>query len=171
MNPSSGGYNIISLYAKKPNTLENLGENIDSIPNNIISSFVNNMMNTSFVQSVPSKFGTILDEASDPIGITASDIVNAADGSKDVRVANNGVIYMLDRVVPPITYNIVSTPASLRGNMDLSVINWAIQSKQASSNDKDNLNINFFAYLRASTANYALFLPNNKAFDLPIRKR
>lgn len=165
LNPSSGGYNIISLYAKKPNTLENLGENIDSIPNNIISSFVNNMMNTSFVQSVPSKFGTILDEASDPIGITASDIVNAADGSKDVRVANNGVIYMLDRVVPPITYNIVSTPASLRGNMDLSVINWAIQSKQASSNDKDNLNINFFAYLRASTANYALFLPNNKAFD------
>ncbi len=165
LNPSSGGYNIISLYAKKPNTLENLGENIDSIPNNIVSSFVNNMMNTSFVQSVPSKFGTILDEASDPIGITASDIVNAADGSKDVRVANNGIIYMLDRVVPPITYNIVSTPASLRGAMDLSVINWAIQSKRASSSDNDNLDINFFAYLRASTANYALFLPNNKAFD------
>lgn len=37
-NPSSGGYKIISLFAKKPNTVENLGENIDSIPANIISS-------------------------------------------------------------------------------------------------------------------------------------
>lgn len=164
-NPSSGGYKIISLFAKKPNTVENLGENIDSIPANIISSFVNNMMNASFVQSVPSKFGTILDEASDPIGITDKDIVSTTDGAKDVRIANNGVIYMLDKVVPPISYNIVSTPAFLRSKRDLGVINWAIQSKQKNTSDKENMSLNFYAYLRASTANYTLFLPNNSAFD------
>ena len=64
---------------------------------------------------------------------------------------------MLDRVVPPISYNIVSTPALLRKARDLGVINWAIQ-------DKSNLKVNFYAYLRASTANYALFLPDNHAF-------
>ena len=157
LNPSNGGYNIISLYAKKPLTKENFAENLDSIPTNIISSFVNNLMNQSFVQSVPSKFGTIMDEASDPIGITTNDISMTTTGEYDVRIANNGAIYMLNRVVPPISYNIVSTPALLRKNRDLGVINWAIQ-------DKDNLKVNFYAYLRASTANYALFLPDNQAF-------
>ena len=157
LNPSNGGYNILGLYAKKPLTKENFGENLDSIPANIIRSFVNNMMNASFVQSVPSKFGTIMDEASDPIGITTGDICKTTNGAYDVRIANNGAIYMLDRVVPPISYNIVSTPALLRKARDLGVINWAIQ-------DKSNLNVNFYAYLRASTANYALFLPDNHAF-------
>lgn len=156
LNSSNGGYNIINLYAQKPNTKENLGENLDSIPINIIRSFVNNMMNTSFVQSVPSKFGTIMDEASDPIGIELKDIAKK-DGAYDVRIANNGALYMLDRVVPPISYNIVSTPALLRKARDLGVINWAIQ-------DKDQMGLNFYAFLRASSANYALFLPNNAAF-------
>lgn len=157
LNPSNGGYNIMSLYASKPMTDENFEENLDSIPTNIIRSFVNNLMNTSFVQSVPSKFGTIMDEASDPIGITTGDICKATDGSYDVRIANNGAIYMLDKVVPPISYNIVSTPALLRKARDLGVINWAIQ-------DKNTLQVNFYAYLRASSANYAMFLPDNKAF-------
>lgn len=167
LNPSSGGYQIISLYNKKPNTLENLYENIDSIPDNIISSFVNNMMNASFVQSVPSKFGTILDEASDPIGLTTDDIVTGEDGKKDVRIANNGVMYMLNEVIPPVSYNVVSTPALLRDNRDLGVINWAIQSKQTSglTDASEYLNVNYYAYLRASTANYAMFLPDNEAFD------
>ena len=158
-NPSNGGYNIMKLYAKKPidNDDDHFAENLDSIPSNIIRSFVNNLMNTSFVQSVPSKFGTIMDEASDPIGITTGDISKDANGSYDVRIANNGAIYMLDRVVPPISYNIVSTPALLRKARDLGVINWAIQ-------DKSTLKVNFYAYLRASTANYALFLPDNHAF-------
>lgn len=157
-NPTKGGYKILNLYAKLPNTVENLETNLDSIPGNIVRQFVNNMMNASFVQSVPSKFNTIMDEASDPIGITLDqDIVNK-DGKYDVRIANNGVLYMLDRVVPPISYNIVSTPALLRKFRDLGVINWAIQ-------DKSTLNANFYAYLRASTANYAMFLPNNEAFD------
>lgn len=160
-NPSNGGYNIMKLYAKQPidNNDDHFAANLDSIPSNIIRSFVNNLMTPSFVQSVPSKFGTIMDEASDPIGITTSDISKTTDGSYDVRIANNGAIYMLDRVVPPISYNIVSTPALLRKERDLGVINWAIQ-------DKSVLNVNFYAYLRASTANYALFLPSNKAFDL-----
>ena len=158
-NPSNGGYNIMKLYAKKPidDNDDHFAENLDSIPSNIIRSFVNNLMNASFVQSVPSKFGTIMDEASDPIGITTGDICKTTNGAYDVRIANNGAIYMLDRVVPPISYNIVSTPALLRKARDLGVINWAIQ-------DKSNLKVNFYAYLRASTANYALFLPDNHAF-------
>lgn len=129
---------------------------MDSIPRNVVAKFVNNMMKMSFVQTVPSKFGTIMDEASDPIGIEVSDIHKDADGKYDVRIANNGVAYILNRVVPPISYNIVSTPALLE--KQFSVINWAIQ-------DKKYLNQNYYAYLQASTANYALFLPTDEAFD------
>ncbi len=160
------GDKLISLYAKKPNTLENFAENLDSIPSNIVCSFVNNAMNASFVQTVPSKFTSILDEASDPMGITEDELCVNADGTKDVRIANNGVIYMMSNVIPPVTYNIVSTPAFLRSKRDLGVINWAIQSKQKSSSDTENFaSLNFYAYLRASSANYAMFLPNNEAFD------
>lgn len=160
------GEKLISLYAKQPNTLEHFAENLDSIPANIVCSFVNNAMNASFVQSVPSKFSSILDEASDPMGITEEDLCVNTDGSKDIRIANNGVIYMMSKVIPPVTYNIVSTPAFLRAKRDLGIINWAIQSKQKNSSDTENFpSLNFFAYLRASSANYAMFLPNNSAFD------
>ena len=51
-NPSNGGYNIMKLYAKKPidDNDDHFAENLDSIPSNIIRSFVNNLMNASFVQ-------------------------------------------------------------------------------------------------------------------------
>lgn len=153
---SGGGASMIPLYSNLPNTEGNIESNLDSIPKNVIVKFLNNMMKLSFVQTVPSKFNTIMDEASDPIGITLSDIHKATDGTYDVRIANNGVAYILNRVVPPISYNIVSTPALLEPKF--SVINWAIQ-------DKTTLNQYYYAYLQASTANYALFLPTNSAFD------
>lgn len=163
---TEAGKKLISLYAKQPNTLEHLAENLDSIPANIVCSFVNNAMNASFVQTVPSKFSSILDEASDPMGISEENLCVNTDGSKDVRIANNGVIYMMGKVIPPVTYNIVSTPAFLRAKRDLGIINWAIQSKQKNSSDTENFpSLNFYAYLRASSANYAMFLPNNSAFD------
>lgn len=155
-NTTGGGADIIKQYTSLENTEANLASNLDSLPKNVVVKFVNNLMNTSFVSTVPSKFGTIMDEASDPLGLEISDLHKTADGTYDVRIANNGVAYILDRVIPPISYNIVSTPALIEPNF--SVINWAIQ-------DKNTLNLTFYAYLQASTANYALFLPTNDAFD------
>ena len=50
---SQGGRSLIERYAKKPNTKENLLENIDQIPLDIIQALVNNLMKNSFIETVP----------------------------------------------------------------------------------------------------------------------
>lgn len=149
------GRSIINLYGSQTNDEAHLAENIDSIPKTVVAKFVNNVLKTSFVQSVPSKFETIMDEAGDPIGVTLSDLNKTSTGAYDVRIANNAVAYVLNRVIPPISYSVVSGPALL--DPRFSSMNWAIQDK--------SLKMYFYAYLQSSTARYALFLPTNAAFD------
>lgn len=149
------GRSIMNLYGKQPNDYAHIEENLDSIPKTVVAKFVNNVLKTSFVQSVPSKFETIMDEAGDPIGVTLSDLEKNNSGAYDVRIANNAVAYILNRVVPPISYSVVSGPALL--DPRFSAMNWAIQDK--------SLKMYFYAYLQSSTARYALFLPTDAAFD------
>ena len=56
---------MIERYAKKPNTKENLLENVDQIPLDIIQALVNNLMKNSFIETVPSKYYTIMNDARD----------------------------------------------------------------------------------------------------------
>ena len=156
----SGAF-LIDQYGKLPNTVENLAQNIDSIPISIVHAFVRNLMKSSFLRTVPSKFGNVMDDASDPMGLTTDDINRNPDGTYDVKIANNGVAYMLNKVYAPNRYVAVSAPALLSDNMK--VFNVAI-------NDGDNgssplsLNLNFYAYLLAMGANYAFFIPTDAAF-------
>ena len=157
---NGGGKGVIQNYLNgNPNDEAHLVENLDNIPKNIICALLSNLMKSSFVQTVPSKFGNILNDASDPIGLKLSDL-NTKDGTYDVRIANNGVIYVLNKVYAPARYVAVSAPALLDNS--LSVINWAIQD----GSNKDNaVGLgNFYAYLLAMSANYGLFLPDNDAF-------
>ncbi len=153
--PGGSGAFLIDQYGKKSNTRANLSENIDSIPQNIIQAFLSNLMKSSFIGTVPSKFGDVMDDASDPMGLTLGDITTNTDGTYNVKIANNGVAYILNKVYAPNKYVAVSAPALLSD--DMKVINWGIQ-------DKTNLRLNFYAYLLAMSANYALFLPTDAAF-------
>jgi len=158
--PNGEGAFLIDNFGKYDNTEANLNANIDSIPQNIVAAFLSNLMKSSFNTSVPSKFGNIMDDASDPMGIKDSLIHKNSDNTYDVKIANNGVVYMLDKVFGPSAYNAVSAPALLSDSMR--VMNWAIQNK---TNDSPSLNLNFYAYLLAMSANYALFIPLDEAFD------
>lgn len=142
-----------------PNDAAHLEENIDNIPKDIVCALLSNLMKSSFVQTVPSKFGNILDDASDPMGLTLANLNKTTAGAYDVRIANNGVIYILNKVFAPAKYVAVSAPALL--DKSLSVINWAIQDKRDVS--AGGLG-NFYAYLLAMSANYGLFLPDDNAF-------
>lgn len=158
---NGAGKGVIQNYLNgNPNDAAHLVENIDNIPKNIVCALLSNLMKSSFIQTVPSKFGNILNDASDPIGISLSDL-NTKDGAYDVRIANNGVLYILNKVYAPAKYVAVSAPALYDNSM--SVINWAIQ-------DKSVLGVNFYAYLLAMSANYGLFLPDNEAFGAPENK-
>ena len=159
--PGGSGSFIIDQYGKKENTEENLAENIDSIPQDIVQAFLDNLMKSSFVGTVPSKFGDVMDDASDPMGLSLDVLNKNADGSYDVKIANNGVAYMLNTVFAPNRYIAVSAPALLTDNMR--IMNTAIQDGY-NGNTTVGLNQNFYAYLLAMSANYAFFIPTDKAF-------
>lgn len=153
--PGGSGAFLIEQYGKLSNTEANLGENIDSIPLSIVQAFVSNLMKSSFIASVPSKFDNVMDDASDPMGLAISDISKNSDGTYDVKIANNGVAYILNKAYAPTKYVAVSAPAFFSDEMR--VMNWAIQ-------DESTLGLNFYAYLLAMSANYALFVPDDNAF-------
>jgi uncharacterized surface protein with fasciclin (FAS1) repeats len=159
--PGGSGSFIIDQYGKKENTEENLAENIDSIPQDIVQAFLDNLMKSSFVGTVPSKFGDVMDDASDPMGLSLDVLNKNADGTYDVKIANNGVAYMLNTVFAPNRYIAVSAPALLTDNMR--IMNTAIQDGY-NGNTTVGLNQNFYAYLLAMSANYAFFIPTDKAF-------
>lgn len=158
--PGGEGAFLINHYGKLENTEENLPQNVDSIPLNIVQAFMNNLMQPSFITSVPSKFDNVMDDASDPMGLSVSDLNINSDGTYDVKIANNGVAYMLNKVYAPNRYVAVSAPALLNENMKM--MNVAFED---GNNGVEPLNydLNYYAYLLAMSANYGLFIPTDDA--------
>mgnify|MGYP002620647117 CR=1 FL=1 len=159
--PGGEGEFLIEQFGKKENTLENLAENIDSIPMQNVLQMLSNLMMTSFVGSVPSKFDHVMDEASDPMGLSLDVINRNQDGTYDVKIANNGVAYMMNTMFAPPSLVAVSAPVTL--NQDMQIMNRAIYDGQSSS--PLALGLNYYAYLLAMSANYALFIPTDQAFQ------
>lgn len=158
------GKDIYANYAKDINdrTLEGFYKNIDSIPMSILNSLVSNLMQKSFVESVPSKFTTILDQAND-------NLFTSVDETKqhitDVQIANNGVVYFMDKVYPPVDYAAVTSPAYV--GKDYKVMKFAIYNGEGSDLKNNMLNLNFYAYLRAKGdgINFSFFLPSDQALQ------
>lgn len=158
--PGGEGSFLIDAFGSKPNTRENLAENIDSIRIDVVKQFINNLMKPSFVATVPSKFASITNDASEPMGLSLDVLNKNADGTYDVRIANNGVAYMLNTVISPDQFNSVYAPTLFSDNMKIMLS--AINDGQSDQNL--GLSLNFYAYLLAMKANYALFLPTDQAF-------
>lgn len=161
--PGGGGAYFIDLYGKLPNTEENLPQNLDALFNNgngVLTSFVNNLMLTSFNSSVPSKFGTITQSGSGEfMGLSVNDI-QVTDGKYDVVVANNGVIYKMKNMIAPDEYQSVIGPALTYP--DLSIIGYFTQDKTTGSN-ASIFGADMYYYLMAMQANYMYFVPDNDA--------
>ena len=158
--PGGGGEFLINAFGKKPNTKENLPENIDSIPLQNVQQIIGNLMKSSFVGTVPSKFGRVMDEANDPMGLSLDVLNKNSSGAYDVKIANNGVIYMLNKVFAPPSLIAVSAPVTLSSNMR--IMNEAVNDGKHRSSLA--LCLNYYAYLLAMSANYAFFIPTDDAF-------
>ena len=61
------------------------------------------MMQTSFNTAVPSRFANIMDDARDPMGVKKEDIEKCI-------IANNGVVYVTNKVYSPASFVAVSAP-------------------------------------------------------------
>lgn len=117
----------------------------DSIPDLVLSKLLNVNMLTSFVESVPSKFASVLDDAKMELGIKPADITSCYMGC-------NGVVYMTNRVFAPRAYSSVSFPALIHNDI-MSIIYWAI----------DDETLSFGPYLNSMDSYYSLFLPTDSA--------
>ena len=116
---------------------------LDSVPLKILSAFVCNLMQESFLNTLPSNFERVRNDARDEMGLKKSDV-------SDCILANNGVIYILNNVYGPARYQAVMTPPLVMSNM---------QIMNAVIND-----LKYDSYLLAMDANYSFIVPDDTCF-------
>lgn len=114
----------------------------DEVEDHIILKLINNNMLASFVQSVPSKFNTILNDANDPMGVSK-------EGIDSVFLACNGAIYATNVVYSPTSYISVYFPAII--NRDMRIIDWGIQKNE------------YHVYLNSLGTTYSFFIPTHNS--------
>lgn len=144
--PGGSGYSLVQRYAPDVEITDDIYSIIpalDSIPNDIIVAFAENLMNRSFVASVPSKFDKIQDDSFEELGVKPSDVDSCI-------VANNGVIYILNNVFGPAKYRSVSAPPLILSNMSI-MLHLITKMK-------------YDSYLLAMDAEYSFIVPDNDYF-------
>ena len=114
----------------------------ENVPDKVISKMINVNMLNSFVNSVPSKFRTVLNDAND-------DMKLYKDKVDSVWMACNGAIYLTNQVFNPVAYISVSFPALV--NETMSIFYWAIEQ------------CGYDVYLNSQNSYYSLFIPTNDA--------
>lgn len=122
----------------------------DNVPNDILPLFIKRHMRSSLVESVPSRFATMVDEDNSPLPVNKSDV-------EKVYVGSNGVVYLTNKVYPPDDYGSVYGPVLLSANNASSsnktkIWNWAI-------NQND-----FRLYLNSMVSRYSFFVITDEYF-------
>lgn len=123
----------------------------DNVPDNILASLINVNMVGSFVDAIPSKFSSIVNDAKEEMGVKPADVDSTFIGC-------NGVIYLTNKVFTPMEYYSVAFPAK-NNSETMSITNWAINE------------LEFRPYLNSMAAkgkeneylHYSLILPDNNA--------
>ncbi len=114
----------------------------DNVPDNVVSKMINVNMLNSFVNSVPSKFNTVLNDANDELGLDEQFV-------DSVFMTCNGAVYLTNKVFNPVAYISVSFPALI--NETMNVFYWGIEQ------------LGFDVYLNSQNTYYSLFIPTNKS--------
>ncbi len=145
------GHFLLERYAPEIDVPETWSEEnegtllqaLDSVPQQNIAPFLNNLMKPSFVNTVKSKFDKITNDANDDMKLREEHV-------DECIVANNGVVYLLNEVFAPAAYSAVTAPTLVNENMTIM------------KNVIDQLSYDF--YLLAMDAKYTLILPDDSKF-------
>lgn len=121
-------------------------EPFENVPNDVLAEFLNNHMQYSFLSSLPSKFGLVLDDAKDPIGLKTEDI--NVNGTK---VCDNGAVYVMNKAYAPASFRSVLAPTLV--NEDMKVMNWAIR------------NLEYKPYLLSMVSRYNFLILTDQALS------
>lgn len=124
-------------------------ESFDDVATNVVAPFLQNHQRMSFKGSYPHTW----DIMTDPTGL---DMKVKPEHVERTFMANNGVVYLTNKVYPPVDYQSVYAPVMLS---DLTkILNPVIK------NDQDNdFNMKYHFYLRSLDNRYNLLVPTDKA--------
>lgn len=163
-----GGKFLVDAYAPgfprpaNAQDYETFYQAIDQIPLEVIQALINNLMQPSFCNGVPSKFlSNVKNDAQDPMFESEEDGVAKISSTE---IANNGLIYLMDEVITPAQYAAVSAPAYTA--TDMRIFNWAIERGRANplSEKLGNVVTNYYAYLLAMSSRFSFFVPKDDNF-------
>ena len=115
----------------------------ENVPDYVVVDLLNNHMKSSFVNSVPSKFDQVKNDAQLDMGVKWEDV-------EKTILCCNGVVYITNKVYPPVSYVAVTAPTLVNDNMK--VIDWATKE------------FGFLAYLHSMDSYYSFVLPTDEAF-------
>ncbi len=137
-------YGLTKYKGRTDLTADEVAEDMDSVDLDVILELVNNNMLTSLTNSVPSKFGNVLNDAQDPMFEQPREAVGTIDS---VAMCCNGAIYFTTAVYSPTAYRSVSYPTLV--NEKLQIMKWAVK----------NDDMSFSAYLNSMVSTYSFFCP------------
>ena len=143
-------------------TAANLNAHLDAVYNNdpsIIAKIMNNVMQQYLTKTVPSTFSTVQNDAFEFLDVTKDDIIRKSDGNYDVTIANNGVIYKMNKLFGPKLYNSVLGPASVYKNMR--TMGQMLNDHQIKAGTPSTLGADMYYYLLSMKARYGLFVPTD----------
>ena len=116
----------------------------DSIPDDVMSVFLNNHMWNSFLLTTPSRFETIQNQMGIPLGIKPEDVVYTT-------ICSNGVIYHVNKVYTPSDYSSVMAPVIFGANTK--IMYWAVK------------NLSFDLYLLSIENKFSFIVPTDDVFN------
>lgn len=159
---------LMERYAKEtPVTKDNLLYNLYQIPLDIIQALINNLMKDSFNESVPSKYLTIMNDAQDNMfaATTYPDETAYRNLFEKVLMANNGVVYVMKRVIPPADYAAVIAPALYSENARImrAVARADENFIEGTSFNNAPLKQYYSTYLKAMQSRFSFFVPTDEA--------
>ena len=134
----------------KATTVQELYRQIDCIPLGTLDKLINNFMQRTFIGSVPSKWNKLTDDAMEPLFDKVDEAISQLDTS---LVANNGIVYVMDRTCVPADYRSVTAPAFI--SKTNRIMKSAIYD--------DYMNLNYYAYLKAMQSRFTFLLPSDSA--------
>ena len=155
-------------YAKLPNTPDNIEYNLYQIPLDILQALINNLMKDSFLESVPSKYLTIMNDAQDQMFPATNADYETEDKYKQCidkcLLANNGVVYVMNRVITPADYASVIAPALYSSNTQIikSVVRADDKYIEGNSYNNAPLQKYYSTYLKAMQSRFSFFVPTDE---------
>ncbi len=137
---------------------------MDKLPYATLAQLLRVNMKESFIDAVPSKFHTILDDEQKPMGVTAGDIVESIMGC-------NGVVYLVNKVFAPVKYRSVIAPALMQGSGDgqlaiaYNIMNGTYPNTGFTQTSQDATK-DFTSYLNSLDSRFSVVAPYNASTSI-----